>query len=202
MSAAEPLWTREDIDAVHGVLRDRSDDIMRGYATPETTARDRLFFTMGINSGLRPGDLIKLPADKELLAKDLVTIKMQKTKKPVTFNIGKSLRKALDEYWEAHTEETPKYLFYRSYRATPYYNRHVSSKWAYRFWQRFTKRAGVEGHYSSHSSRKTLANMVYMTTGDVVDAQMLLGHKDPGTTLGYIGVIGKRAREAQAGLNL
>ena len=41
-----------------------------------------------------------------------------------------------------------------------------------------------------------------MTTGDVVDAQMLLGHKDPGTTLGYIGVIGKRAREAQAGLNL
>jgi|GEM_PF-4394135 len=197
----EPLWTRAEIAAIRSRLNDRTEDIRRGYATQQTAARDCLFFTLAVNSGLRASDIIALPSNKQMWAKSKVSLRMQKTGKRVEFSVSDNLRSALDEYWAEH-QQPDGYLFYPTNRGRPDYSRHVTVKWANRFFKHWAKLAGLSGDYGSHTARKTLANMIYVTTGRVEDAQALLGHKDPGTTLAYIGVIQRRALQAQADLNL
>ena len=197
----DPLWSREEIEAIREALEHRSEDIRRGYATEQTAARDRLFFALSVNSGLRASDLVTLPADRRKWSGQRYTVKTKKTGKVVQFSVVARVRAALDDYWAAHPEH-PSFLFYPTDRGRPRYQAHVTTKWALRFFCEWAARAGLEGHYGSHTGRKTLALHIYEATGRVEVAQDALGHSSPGTTLAYIGSIHRRALEAQANLNL
>ena len=84
MVCVEPIRDKEKIEIVKRILR-------------ENGSRDYLLFLMGINSGLRISDILKL---KVLYVKDKKYIELieQKTSKYKRFPITKSFKKELDEF--------------------------------------------------------------------------------------------------------
>ena len=201
MAKVQPLYEAKDIAAIRNSLNDRSRDIEKGSATEQTAARDRLFFTMAINTGLRPSDLVKLPANKKFWSGNTFRVKMQKTQKYTEIGIGSSLRNALETYWESHTEQ-PEYLFYSTAGGVIPSDSHVTRRWTWTFFKKWAERSGIDGSFGGTTGRRTCATHIYMNTGRVEDAQVILGHQNPGTTFAYIGVLSKQALEAQSSLDL
>jgi len=201
MSVVQPLDNLDMIQAMRNALSNREGDLRRGYASEATIARDLLFFTMLINTGFRPSDAVKLPADKEFFAGSSFRIKMKKTSQYTEVGIGESLRFALDAYWVAH-ENPGEFLFYSTAGGIRNIGGHLDRRWAWEFFKKWSERAGLEGTFGGTTGRRTCATFIYLSTGRIEDAQAILGHKDSATTLRYINVIREQALEAQSSLGL
>ena len=82
----EPIRKIEDIKAISKMLAD--------------TPRDLLLFTMGINTGLRTGDLLRLKVGdvKHMKPSDTLPIRESKTGKDNVLVINKMIYKALSNY--------------------------------------------------------------------------------------------------------
>lgn len=53
-------------------------------------------------------------------------------------------------------------------------------------WRSLCKRVGITRHIVPHDLRRTAAVAIYHHTGDIRDAQALLGHKALASTLWYL----------------
>ena len=84
MEFVEQIRDRETINLVKRILKEHG-------------TRDYLLFLMGINSGLRISDILKLKV-KDVLNKNYIEIKGQKTGKLKRFPITNSFKTELDEY--------------------------------------------------------------------------------------------------------
>ena len=95
----EPIRSEKDIKKIVRRLNDRP--------------RDQLLFLMGINNGLRVGDLLKLKVGQvnHLSAGDTLTIKESKTQKDNVLAINKTVYKVLKQYLDANEPEDDDYLF-------------------------------------------------------------------------------------------
>ena len=80
----------------------RSEDIQAIKLLLSGTPRDLLLFTMGINNGLRAGDLlmVKVKDVKSLKPGEFITIKENKTGKQNILMVNKFVHKALRNYLE------------------------------------------------------------------------------------------------------
>ena len=56
--------------------------------------------------------------------------------------------------------------------------------------------AGLNGHFATHSLRKSFAQRLYDRTGDIFAVQEMLGHKAVSTTQKYLGVNYANIKEA------
>ena len=201
MATIQALGSQEMIKAMRDALSDRENDINRGYASVQTAARDMLFFTMAINTGLRPSDLRTLPADKEFWSGETFRVKMQKTGNYTEIGIGKSLRSALDAYFIANVG-IGEFLFYSTTGGITSTGRPVTRQWCWSFFRKWSKKANLQGRFGGTTGRRTCATFVYLTTGRIEDAQVILGHKDSITTMRYIGMLREQAIEAQSSIDL
>src|SRR5690625_3052191 len=99
----QPLRTDEEINNMILALR-------RGNGAypkrPEIAERDVLLFLIGINTGLRVSDIIKLKVED--VSKDHFIIREGKTKKQREINVS-MLRKEIDDYIQGKPKE--EYLF-------------------------------------------------------------------------------------------
>lgn len=84
MEYVEPIRDREKIEMVKRILK-------------RNGSRDFLLFLMGINSGLRISDILKLKV-KDVCNKDYIEIVEQKTGKHKRFPITNSFKEYLDEF--------------------------------------------------------------------------------------------------------
>ena len=77
------------------------------------SARNHLLFTMGVNNGLRAGDLLKLKAKdvRNMKAGDILTIRESKTGKENVLVINKTVYKSLKFYLEMVSPRDNDYLF-------------------------------------------------------------------------------------------
>src|SRR6056297_1958302 len=107
----EPIRKIEDIKALKKLLSDRP--------------RDLLLFTMGINNGLRIGDLLKLKVKdvQGVKAGDTVRVREQKTGKQNVLVINKATYKALDSYFKQRNPEPDEYLFHSQRKTFGYIQR-------------------------------------------------------------------------------
>lgn len=62
--------------------------------------------------------------------------------------------------------------------------------------------AGLNGHLATHSLRKSFAQRLYDSTGDIFAVQEMLGHKSVATTQKYLGVNYASVREAVEEMSL
>ena len=70
--------------------------------------RNKLLFVMGVNNGLRAGDLLQLKVNqvRDLKPGEFISIIEQKTKKPNILMINKAVYKALQAYLkETHPDD-------------------------------------------------------------------------------------------------
>lgn len=95
MQFVQPIRSKQKIEEIKAVLK-------------ENGTRDLLLFSMGINTGLRISDLLKLKV-VDVKGKTHVEIKEQKTGKIKRFPILGGLQSLIDEY--IRNKDCSEYLF-------------------------------------------------------------------------------------------
>lgn len=147
--------------------------------------RDYLLFVVGINTGLRISDIIKLKVsdvlNEDSTVKYHISIIEKKTKKKKKFKINDTLTREFKEYCK--NLKMNDYLF-ASRKGN---NKHITRVQAYRLLNAVAIKIGLE-EVGTHTLRKTFGYWFYKKTKDIVMLQKLFNHSSPSITLAYIGI--------------
>ena len=153
--------------------------------------RNWVMLLLGINVGLRCGDLAKLRVGDimfEGAVKSEVTYRAQKTRTTEWFYINDELKPVLLEYVSGLKDKSDNAWLFPGERGEG-----LSTDGVYKIFCRAQKDLGLDFHMSTHSMRKTFGRNVYESKGMDV-ARELLRHRDNKSTLHYIGVTEEERR--------
>jgi integrase len=175
----EPIRRLKDIRAITTLLA--------------SSPRDHLLFTMGVNNGLRTGDLLRLRVrdvrDKQ--PGEAIVIVEQKTKKKNYLMINKPVHKSLQVYLETVDPEDDDFLFASRKGGgpltVPSVNRLIKS---------WTDQVNLPGRYGAHSLRKTwgyIQRTQFGTSFELICKRYL--HSSPAVTMRYLGIQEKEIHE-------
>ncbi|MFO8240200.1 MAG: tyrosine-type recombinase/integrase, partial [Dissulfuribacterales bacterium] len=114
----------------------------------EGNPRNQLLFVMGINNGLRVGDLLKLKVKdvKDAKAGDTVRVKEQKTGKINVLVINKATYKALSNYLKKRNPDPEDWLFPSQKGNGP-----LTVSAANRMVKSWCDQINLRGNYGTHS---------------------------------------------------
>lgn len=134
----DPIRSEKDIKAIRELL--------------SGNARNHLLFIMGINSGLRTGDLLKLKVIdvKNMQPGDGIKIKEGKTGKQNILVINKAVHKVLQQYLTESNLSDDDYLFKSRKGDHPLNIQAVNA-----MIKRWTATINLKGNYGANSLRKT-----------------------------------------------
>ncbi len=168
----EPIRNLEDIKAIKQLLQKKP--------------RDLLLFTMGINNGLRIGDILKLRVKQVqgLKPGEVLRIREQKTDKDNVLLINKSVHRALEDYLAAARLGPEDYLFKSKKGNGP-----ITVSAANRLVKSWCRAINIRGNYGTHSLRKTFGYIQRIKFG--VGFEVLckrFNHSSPAVTMRYLGI--------------
>jgi len=145
----------------------------------EQNERNYILFLLGINTGLRISDILRLRVrDVEGWS---IFIREKKTKKAKEVKMPSDLKKALRKY----AKGKPKHEFLIKSRNGK--NKPITRSMAYVILNQAALKFGLE-RIGTHSLRKTYGYHHYKQFKDVVVLQRMLNHTDQKETLRYIGI--------------
>jgi integrase len=144
---------------------------------------------IGINNGLRAGDLIKLKVKdvKGMKVGDTLSIKESKTGKTNFLIINKIVFKALKNYLDNVNPDEDDYLF-----PSRKGNSHIQSQAVSKMVKKWTKAINLRGNYGAHTLRKTFGYIQRTVHG--VGFEILCkryNHSSPSITMRYLGIENK-----------
>ncbi|MFW6016545.1 MAG: tyrosine-type recombinase/integrase [bacterium] len=142
--------------------------------------RDYLLFVMGINTGLRISDLLRLKVI-DVKDKTHIVIKEKKTGKIKKALINSKLKSDIDRYIINIPD-----LEYLS-KSQKCDNKAISRVQAYRILNKAAVIVGLDS-IGTHSLRKSFGYWHYQRNKDVALLQELFNHSAPSVTLKYIGI--------------
>lgn len=171
----QPLRTNEDIQTMILAIRRGNGAYPKRPALAE---RDVLLFLIGINTGLRVSDIIKLKVE-DVKNKDSFTIYEGKTQKKRTVNIS-MLTNEIHSFTE--TKADHEYLL-KSQRG----GHHITTTQVYRILQQAGKYIGRDD-IGTHTMRKTFGYHHYKQFKNVAMLQEIFNHHAPSITMRYIGI--------------
>lgn len=146
----------------------------------EKNERDSILFLMGIYTGLRIGDILKLRI-KEVKGKKYLNIKDNKTNKTNRLEFNQELKKALDQYT---INKNPEEFLIKSKKGN---NKPITRGQAYKILKQAANLYDMD-NIGTHSMRKTFGYHLYSQTKDIVQVQTALNHGDAAHTRRYIGI--------------
>ena len=167
MQVVEPIRKLEDIEKIKDILSNQS-------------RRNYLLFELGINTGLRISDILKLRVE-DVIHKKYIEIQEQKTKKMRKILISKSIKKIINKYIK--NKPSKDYLFPSRKGHNP-----ISRVQAYRIINNVCNLVKIKEKIGTHTLRKTFGYHFYKQTKDIALLQNILNHSTPNVTLRYIGV--------------
>lgn len=173
MEYVQPIRDKKQIEAMKKVLKANS-------------LRDYCMFTLGINSGLRISDLLRLTISDVMDGKklnDRITIREKKTGKTKDFPLGKSSRKALMEYLVSWQHKPDDSLFPSRKGHGP-----LTRQQCYNVINSAAKAIGIKEQIGTHTMRKTFGYHAFKQGVDITVIQKLLNHSAPSVTLRYLGI--------------
>lgn len=145
--------------------------------------RDYLLFLVGINTGLRISDIIKLQVNDILNQnrefRPHITIIEEKTKKTKKFKINAVVADELYPFIKDKAQE--EYIF----KSRNGKNKPISRVRAYLILNQAGEKIGLE-EIGTHTLRKTFGYHYYQRTHDIATLQELFNHSSPSITLRYI----------------
>ena len=168
----EPIRRPEDIKSIKKMLQNKP--------------RDLLLFTIGINNGLRIGDILKLKVKQVqgLKPGEALRVREQKTDKDNILLINKSVQRALDNHLASAGLEPDDYLFKSKKGSGP-----LTVSAANRLVKSWCKAINLRGNYGTHSLRKTFGYIQRTQYG--VGFEILckrFNHSSPAVTMRYLGI--------------
>ena len=192
MKTVEPIRDRKKLEKMKKYLKGRG-------------TRDYCLFILGINSGLRISDLLKLQV-KDVVTeswklKDRISLSEQKTGKTKDFPLGDTSIKALMCHLDALNEYNPETNLFQSRRG----NAPISRVQAWRILNESARFAGLDVNaepIGTHTMRKTFGYHAYKMGMDLSVIQKLLNHSSAAVTLAYIGITRDDLDNVYLNLNL
>lgn len=166
MNFVQPIRDSEKVDAIKEFFKEESD-------------RNYLLFLMGINTGLRISDILKLRVGD--VKEKHITIREQKTKKQKWIMITPPLRRALKGYLPGRPDH--EFLF----KSRQGGNKPIGRSMAYKILRKAAAEFKLKD-IGTHTMRKTFGYHFYQQTKDVAMLQEIFNHSSPDITLRYIGV--------------
>jgi len=149
--------------------------------------RDLLLFTLGINNGIRTGDILRLKV-QDLFNKrigDTITIKESKTGKTNILMVNKAVHKALTAYFSSENLQPTDYLF----KSRSGKNQPLTVQTVNRMVKTWTRSINLQGNYGAHTLRKTFGYIQRTQYG--VGFEVLckrFNHGTPTVTMRYLGI--------------
>ena len=177
-TVVEPIRNERDIKAIRKLISDNT--------------RNHLLFVMGINNGLRVGDLLKLKIKdvKHLKADDSTNIKEGKTGKQNILVINKTVHKVLTQYLTEEQHSDDEYLFKSKKGDHPLTVQAVNA-----YIKNWTSTINLRGNYGAHSLRKTWGYIQRTNYGvgfEVICKRF--NHQSPAVTMRYLGITDKEVQ--------
>lgn len=182
MELVEPIRDKKQIQGMKKYLKGQS-------------SRDWLLFTLGINSGLRISDLLKLTVE-DVNGKDRINIREKKTGKTKDFPLSDVCKKAVIEYLK--DPELKAGTLFPSRKG----GNAISRVQAYRILSDAANHVGIKEAVGTHTLRKTFGYHAYQSGVDITRIQKLLNHSAPSITLAYIGITKEDLDAVYISLNL
>ncbi len=142
--------------------------------------RDYIMFLIGINTGLRVSDLLKLKV-KHVKGKKKITVREGKTQKPRVIHLT-NIYDEIQSFAECQIK-TSEWLFSSRKGNMP-----ISRIQAYRQLNKAAEMVDINDGVGTHTMRKTFGYWHYKQFKDVAELQMILNHSHPEVTLKYIGI--------------
>ncbi|MGB7548070.1 MAG: tyrosine-type recombinase/integrase, partial [Terracidiphilus sp.] len=185
-ATVEPIREPKDIKAIKGALAD--------------APRDFALFVFGIHVGLRGGDLLAIRWS-DVISPDgrfrkRIEITETKTKKRRIIALQDNARNALEKWRSRTPPEADQFVF-----PGPDGNR-LTIQRLHQLVNQWARLAGVNGHFGSHTLRKTYGYHLHRAGVGIETLMKVFGHSSPSITLRYIGIEQKEIDEANLKLNL
>lgn len=171
----QPLRTREEIDEMKVAIKRGNKGTPK---RPDLGERDVLLFLMGINTGLRINDLVRLKVG-DVKGRKSFTIREGKTDKKREVNVG-MLQEEIERYTEGKSPDD--YLFPSQKGTKP-----ITTTQAYRILNDAADFLGRDD-IGTHTMRKTFGYHHYKRFKDVAILQEIFNHSAPSITKRYIGI--------------
>ena len=168
----EPIRDPRDIESLKKLL--------------SSDTRNLLLFTLGINNGLRCGDLLKLTVGdvKNLKPGETLAVREQKTGKDNILMVNKTTYKILKQYLDETKADDNEYLF-KSRKG----NEALTVGTVNAMVKSWCRSLNLKGNFGTHSLRKTFG---YIQRKKFGVAWEILGkrfnHSSPAVTMRYLGI--------------
>jgi len=173
MEFVQPIRSLKQIETIKKLLKQQS-------------LRDYCLFVLGINSGLRISDLLKLRisdvAEKGKV-KDRIRLRENKTNKFKDFPISDNAKSAIREYLKSrqYSENDPLFISRKN-------KGFLLRQRAYKILNEVARSIGIKEKIETHTLRKTFGYHAYNSGYDIAIIQKLFNHSSPSVTLRYIGI--------------
>lgn len=185
---------------VEPIKNTRDINKIKQYLYGKESKRDYCIFVVGINVGLRAGDLLSLKikdvTDGNTIF-DTVTIKEQKTGKTRNFALNKNAKEAIQIYINSLAEYDFEDYLFKSRKGG-----HLGVRPLHHIIKTLTKDLGIKGNFGTHTLRKTMAYHRYINNVPLETLQKLLNHSSSAITLRYIGITQKVIIDCYNAVNL
>jgi integrase len=174
----DPIRRVKDIQAIAKLLAD--------------SPRNHLLFVMGVNNGLRTGDLLNLYVGQLYDAKvgDTITIVEGKTQKTNILVVNKTIHKSLQNYFEKLKPKLEDYLF-----TSRKGEKAITVQCVNNMVKKWTGQINLKGNFGAHSLRKTwgyIQRTVYGVGFEVLCKRF--NHSSPAITMRYLGIEDKEVQ--------
>jgi integrase len=167
MNFVQPIRDKEKLKGIEDFLKEKKE-------------RDHMMFLLGIYTGLRISDILRLRV-KDVAGRNYISIKEKKTNKPKRIPINPVLKRELKVY--ILDKPLNEYLI----KSRVGKNRPISRTQAYRILRDVADAFNLD-EIGTHSMRKTFGYHYYQQTKDIAFLQKVFNHAKPEDTLRYIGI--------------
>jgi integrase len=160
--------------------------------------RDLLLFIIGINTGLRVSDLLKLKVG-DVRGRDFIDVTEQKTTKTKRLHFNNAVKQAVRELVPADASDD-NWLF-----PSRKGNRPITRVQVHRILNDAAKRAGIldrVGNIGAHSLRKTFGYHAYKNGVPIETLMQLFNHSSQSVTLRYIGITAEEVADVYLNMSL
>ena len=187
MEFVQPIRNLKQVDTIKKLLKQQN-------------LRDYCLFVLGINSGLRISDLLKLQVIDVIengKIKDRIRLREKKTNKFKDFPLSEKTKQAIKEYLKTRNYKENEPLFIsRKNRGF------LLRQQAYKIINDVAKSVGIKEKIGTHTVRKTFGYHAYNNGYDIAIIQKLFNHSSPAVTLRYIGITQDEMDDVYLGLDL
>ncbi len=181
-TTVDPIREEKDIKAIARLL--------------SSQPRNLLLYTLGINNGIRPGDLLlrQFGEIRRLKVGDTFPIIESKTKKKNFVAINKSIYKTLDQYLSHHDQFEDHHYLFQSRKGE---NNPLTVPSLNGLVKNWTRSINLKGNYGAHTLRKTwgyIQRTKYGVSMEIIANRF--GHSNPQTTWPYLGIAPQEIHDA------